>query len=208
MSNGQPPVVAVVPVKPFSLAKTRTGWPLDERRRLGRQLMSHTVSVLLAADCVDHVVVVTTDPDVSAAARELGADVLGEGDRPRGLNGAVTLGIRAVRSTMPTADVAVVVADLPQLDVEDVQTVVRGCRAEPGPAFVVDHHGVGTTMIWVPAGAEIVPRFGHRSAEAHARAGLTAVQSPLPGLRLDLDHRVQAEALRALGPLAYNHMHE
>ena len=83
-------IVAIVPVRSLSGAKSRLGEPLDpeERAELILALLRRTVAAALAARSLDGVAVVSQDADLLERARTMGAaSLLQESD---GLNEGLT----------------------------------------------------------------------------------------------------------------------
>jgi 2-phospho-L-lactate guanylyltransferase len=175
-----PRFALLVPVKDGGGAKTRLGG-LDATQRA--ELMT-----AFARDAIDAArrtplvaVHVVGDPVALAAmAAELGVSLLpdeGDGDLNRALRHAAT------RVASPGRGVAVLLADLPCLRTSDLQTALdRSDRA-----YVADAEGTGTTLLIAPPGADLDPRFGPGSAQAHAASGAMPVAGDLASLRLDVD---------------------
>ena len=68
---------AIVPVKPLRRGKSRLAEVLtqEERKDLNRNLLAHTVDTLAAIPEIEHVLVISRDPEALALAREHGARV-------------------------------------------------------------------------------------------------------------------------------------
>jgi 2-phospho-L-lactate/phosphoenolpyruvate guanylyltransferase len=187
-------VVAIVPVRSLSGAKSRLGEPLDpeERSDLVVAMLRRTVRAGLAARLVARVIVVSQDPEVVRRAGELGAD--GVLQRGNGLNEALTEG-RAVAKDATA--LLVLPADLPAVSADAIDALVEaagrsGAAATGRPlvALVPDHHGSGTNALLASPPDAIAFRFGEgsrRSHEAEARAaGATYVEVEGP-LTFDVD---------------------
>jgi 2-phospho-L-lactate/phosphoenolpyruvate guanylyltransferase len=157
----------VVPVKAFTSAKVRLAAALDPFERA--DLARHMAEVVLAAATPLPVVVVCDDDEVRDWARAAGSRVVW--CPGRGLNGAVTDGVAALRAD--GASMAVVAhADLP------LATRLDWVAEFPGVTLVPDRRLDGTNVLAVPTAAEFRFSYGagsftrHR-AEAQAR-GLPA----------------------------------
>ena len=188
-------IVAVVPVRSLSGAKSRLGEPLDpeERADLIMALLRRTVAAATESARLDGVAVVSQDADLLEQARAMGAaPVLQVGD---GLNE----GLAETRdSACPGATALLVLpADLPGVSAEAIDRVAEVARVaaarEPDRAVVVlvsDRHGTGTNALLVAPPDAIPFRFGERSRAAHAAeaaaAGATYVELDGP-LSFDLD---------------------
>src|SRR5215210_3131538 len=89
---------ALVPVKPFGVAKSRLAETLPDaaRQKLARELLARTLEVLGATKGLSGVAVVSRDPEVEAAALSVGALLLPE--TSMGLDGIVDGGLEALRA--------------------------------------------------------------------------------------------------------------
>ncbi len=208
-------VLAVVPLRDGVSGKSRLATDLDPaaRRRLVAALARHVVEVLLAAEGVDRVLVVTADV---AFGRETLAGLTDPvileqpADRP-GLNTALdvarehTLGLRPEVSRL-----LVVHADLPALALDDVDAVLT---TDADVVVATDRHAAGTNLLLVPVAEQAYRfRFGPGSRAAHLaeadRLGLRAAVVQRPGTAADLDtiddwaelpHEVRARVRTAVG---------
>ena len=188
-------IVAIVPVRSLSGAKSRLGEPLDpeERAELILALLRRTVAAALATRRLDGVAVVSRDVELLTQARAMGAaSVLQESD---GLN----KGLSETRDSACGEATALLVlpADLPAVSAEAIERLIEAAeetaRREPGRPVVVlvpDRHGTGTNALLVAPPNAIEFRFGEGSRAAHAAeavaAGATYVELDGP-LAFDLD---------------------
>ena len=190
-------VIALVPVRSLSGAKSRLGEPLDaeERAELILALLRRTVEQALAATCVAGVVVVSTDEDLLECARAMGAaTVLQETD---GLNAALDEALAAVAADATA--VIVIPADIPGVTGAAIDLLVMaardaaaaaGSRGGPAVGLVPDQHGRGTNALFVMPPGAIPFQFGEDSRAAHAAAARSqgAAYVELDGpLGFDLD---------------------
>ena len=188
-------IVAIVPVRSLSGAKSRLGEPLDpeERADLILALLRRTVAAALASRRLDGVAVVSQDAELLTQARAMGAaSVLQESD---GLNE----GLSETRDSAGAEATALLVlpADLPAVSAEAIERLVEAAeetaRREPERPVVVlvpDRHGKGTNALLVAPPNAIEFRFGEGSRAAHAAeavaAGAAYVELDGP-LAFDLD---------------------
>ena len=181
-------VSLVILAKDAHFAKTRLELPRDEARRLARALAARTVGSAVVASTVGAVIVVTGDEAIASYARSVGAGVLAE-PRLLGINRAAALGRCHAVDTRPSAAVAVMVADLPDLCPGDIDAVVGEFRETGRPLFVPDFAGSGTTLLI--HGPERRPEigFGSHSAAMHRRLGYREALTAPRGIRADLDVR-------------------
>lgn len=172
-------IVAVVPIRSLSGAKSRLGEPLDpeERADLVLAMLRRTVAAALASRRLDGVAVVSQDADLLAQARAMGAaSLLQQSD---GLNEGLT----ETRDSACAEATALLVlpADLPAVSAEAIDRLaeVAGETAArtPGRAVVVlvsDRHGTGTNALLVAPPDAIPFRFGEQSRAAHAAEAAAA----------------------------------
>jgi len=170
-------VFAVVPVKPFALAKRRLGAALDDRARalFARVMFEDMLDALAKARSLAGVVVVTADADAAAVARSRGAVVLD--DHVRGINPALEIAMQHL-SADKTAAMMVVPADLAGLAPERVDSIVR--RLPQGPAVMLAPSDDGGTNLLACRPANVIaPRFGPGSFAAHCEAARQADVEPI-----------------------------
>ena len=182
---------ALVPVKPFRLAKQRLGGVLSPSRRatLARALMMHTLDVLgkcVAAGRLARVLVVSTDPMALGLARRRGAVALREpGD---GLNAALAQA-RVYAQAHGAQATLVVPADLPALSIADVSALLA----------LTDHAGVviapsydgGTNALFTCPPDVLHYAYGRGSCAEHVAqaetSGCRVEICSAPGFTYDLD---------------------
>ena len=182
---------AVVPVKPFQLAKQRLASILDEGERidLARVMLEDVLSTLDAgSDRITGVIVVTADEGASTMARRHGALVFSE-TGTIGLNAALTYVIKHLAQRTDTG-VVVVPADLPHVAESDIDAMLDLIRYAPAVALVRANDG-GTNLLACRPAAAIAPAFGPDSFNAHCmaatRSGITPTVRLAPHLQLDID---------------------
>lgn len=197
--------VAVVPVKPLGVAKTRLrgAVPSPTHPGLVLAMARDTVEAALACPAVARVVAVCDDPLVRAGLTAAGATCLP--DTPAaGLNAALTFGAQAAGG----APVVALTADLPAMRPADLAAAlaeaaaladVAGAAGLGRRAFVPDLEGSGTVLLAAPAGVALDPHFGPGSAAAHLRSGAVRLDGAWPSLRRDVDTAADLDAAADLG---------
>lgn len=184
----------VVPVKRLAVAKSRLASFGDQQRQA--LALAFAADVVLAAVAVAQVLVVTDDERAAALLTSLGAIVVADGP-DAGLNPALAHGADLLKARSPQLGIATLSADLPALRAPDLAAALRAVGAGQ-QAFVVDHSGLGTTLLAAAPGVRLVPAFGAGSRQAHLSSGaleLVAAES----LRLDVDTPADLAAAVALG---------
>ncbi|MGD0055102.1 MAG: 2-phospho-L-lactate guanylyltransferase [Acidimicrobiales bacterium] len=148
-----PPVV-LVPIKAFSSAKSRLRAVLDpeEVRNLARRLATQ----VLEAAQPRRTLVVCDDDEVAQFATDRGVEVVRT--RATTLNGAVA----EAYGQMASGDTVIVA----HADLRDPRGLGAFLPA-PGVTIVTDHHGRGTNVLALPAGAEFRFGYGPDSATRH-----------------------------------------
>jgi 2-phospho-L-lactate/phosphoenolpyruvate guanylyltransferase len=186
--------MTVVPVKRLSAAKSRLRGAVPEERHseLVLAMVRDTTAAVLSATSVAGLIVITDDPLVSRAVRELGAEVAP--DPGAGLNAALRFGADEVAG--PGTHRAVLTGDLPALRPAQLDAALDGVRRR---VFVPDAAGTGTVLLAAPPGGPLDPRFGPRSAAAHRASGATARTGDWPGLRQDVDTAADLHTVLGLG---------
>ncbi|MFJ8114048.1 2-phospho-L-lactate guanylyltransferase [Streptomyces sp. NPDC096132] len=190
----------VIPLKPLALAKSRLADTAADGLRPGLALAfaEDTVAAALACAAVRDVVVVTDDTLAGPTLAALGARIVP--DEPRaGLNAALAHGAAAVRRSRPDTPVAALNADLPALRPLELARVLDAASEFPR-AFLPDAAAIGTTLLAISSGRELLPAFGPDSRARHRASGaeellLTAVDS----VRQDVDTGEDLRSALALG---------
>ena len=169
----------VVPVKGFAQAKSRFA-DASTRDLLARAFATDLINAALRTPEVNSVIVVSDDPDTRAFAHALGAHALA--DSGAGLNAAIRAGAAAHHP------VAAVLGDLPCVRPADLSWALQqGAAFER--SYIADASGTGTTILMCTRGV-LDPRFGVRSAAAHAVSGATRIDGASPALHRDVDSEV------------------
>ncbi|HEX7492281.1 MAG TPA: 2-phospho-L-lactate guanylyltransferase [Candidatus Limnocylindrales bacterium] len=188
-------IVALVPVRSLSGAKSRLGEPLDaeERGNLILGLLQRTVEQALAATRLASVVVVSLDSELLGRARAMGAaTLLQESDGlNEGLNEArIAAGAEATAVMILPADLPAVAASAIDQLAKAAELAARVAPDGPVVALVPDRHGTGTNALLVAPPNAIPFCFGEGSRAAHevaaAAAGATYLELDGP-LTFDLD---------------------
>jgi 2-phospho-L-lactate/phosphoenolpyruvate guanylyltransferase len=189
--------VALVPVKPPALGKSRlVGLTDDARRALAAAFALDTVASCLSADAIAEVLVATDDALFSLELAELGAVTIPDGVA-MDLNGTLRQSAAEARRRWPELVPVAVTADLPTVRAQDLDEALGA--VPPGePAYVADTDGLGTTL-YTAAYDAFDPRFGPGSALAHDATGARAITAPLPRLRRDVDDLDDLHDALALG---------
>jgi 2-phospho-L-lactate guanylyltransferase len=187
----------VVPVKRLDRAKSRLVGAADggigDRRAhadLVVALALDTITAAATADGVGDVVVVTSDPMLTAVLRAEGIRCVPEAEP--GLNEAYRHGARVLGR-----HVGALQADLPALRSEELAAAIAA--ADGKRAFVPDRQGTGTTLLLAAPGEPLDPRFGVGSAAAHRSSGAIELIGDWPTLRCDVDTEADLAVAAGLG---------
>ncbi|MDW8326201.1 MAG: 2-phospho-L-lactate guanylyltransferase [Anaerolineales bacterium] len=187
---------AIVPVKPFMLAKSRLAGSLTPQQRsdLSRRLLLHTLDVLARVPLVRRTLVVSRDSAALALARKARANTVTESTHSeldlnlalrRATEAALAFGVRAV---------LILPADLPQLTPADVELLLNAlapASMERTAVIAPDRHERGTNALLVRPPDLMRFAFGPDSFREHVRrANAVGAQVRVvraPNLALDLD---------------------
>jgi 2-phospho-L-lactate guanylyltransferase len=191
-------VCAVVPVKDLWGTKSRLSPILDPGARAGLTLymMGRVVRAIRDADVGD-VCVVSPDRMVLEEAKRRGATPLLQ--ESRGLNPALEEGRRRALE-LGASMLLVLPADLPLLEAQDVQAVLKDAGEGPSAVISPDGARAGTNALLIQPPDVLPFAFGTDSFEAHLGAArsqsLDVRVCERPHLAFDLD---TAEDLAHLG---------
>ena len=181
----------VVPIRAFALGKARLAERLgpEERADLAQRFATRVVT---AAGELP-VVVVTSAPEVTTWARDLGVATVAD---PGTLDAAADDG-RAYLAAQGCDRVVIAHADLP---FARSLAPVLGDGAEPVVALVPDHRDDGTPVLSVPVATPFRFAYGPGSFRRHlheaARLGLAVRVVRDPDLAFDVDLPADLERLR------------
>lgn len=187
----------LVPLKPLARAKSRL---LADRGVAGHfelvtAMALDTVAAARRARGVAGVVVVSSDPALTAAFTGLGVEVLPD-DPADGLNAALRHGDEVLRAR-GAFRVGALQADLPALRSGELGWALRAAGTDR--SFCPDLPGDGTTLLLAEPGLALDPRFGPGSAEAHSESGAKTLLGPWESLRRDVDVEADLTSAKAFG---------
>ena len=181
-------VVAVVPMKPLHLAKSRLSKLLDPGRRAALTIGMFTRVVTAAQDsAIAEISVVGGDDEVRGRARQLGARWIE--DVGKGLNEAVTAAMDAAAAAgLPSMYLP---ADLPFLRSTDIAALLTASENGTKLALAPAQRDGGTNAMLVPSRSAFRPVLGRDSFRLHKdlalRLGMRYAVCESPGFALDLD---------------------
>jgi 2-phospho-L-lactate guanylyltransferase len=160
-------------------------------------MLANTVEILKQVKDIEHVMVISRDPQALGVARECGARTLLENGQPE-LNGALTRAAM-LANTFRAHGVLVVPADLPLLNVEDVQDMAVLGRKTPGVVIAPDRRREGTNALLL-APPDLIPfDYGPGSYVRHLKraldTGVTVQVFERESLALDMDYPEDLELL-------------
>jgi len=182
---------AIVPVKPLQQAKSRLAKVLnrDERAKLKKQLLEHTLETLSDVPQVERTLVVSRDSEALAIARSHGARTVAEWGSPR-LDKAL---VRAslVARVHGVSTILIIPDDLPLLSRKDIEKLISISGNPPEVILAPDRKGTGTNAILSSPPGLIEYDFGPDSFQClinKAKAVDARVEiCHLSSLELDLD---------------------
>ncbi|MBS7545862.1 2-phospho-L-lactate guanylyltransferase [Ancylobacter oerskovii] len=196
---------AVVPVKPFGLAKQRLAPALgaEARARLARAMLEDVLAALGSVGGLAGTLIVSAEPEVEELARDFGAERLAEAEAA-GLNTALE---RAARHLVHrgAAGLLAIPGDVPGLAAAEVARLIGAHPAGRAVSLVAAHDGQGTNALLATPADAVRFCFGPGSLAAHRAAARAADMATivheagaLPGIGFDVDAPDDLARLRAL----------
>lgn len=182
---------AVVPVKPFRLAKQRMAGAASARvrSRLARAMLADVLDELRRSQRLAGVIVVTRDPAAACIARRHGAEVRLDPD-DRALTPAVAHTARWLAGS-GRGGMFVVHGDVPGISAREVDAVLAAHGDGAGLTIVPSLDGRGSNGVLLTPPDRVALFFGQDSCARNLLAacitGLVPRVRPLPGIGLDLD---------------------
>jgi 2-phospho-L-lactate guanylyltransferase len=208
---------AILPVKRFSVAKSRlgaSGVAETLRQRLARAMVADVLQALAQTDSIELTIVVTREQSLAELAAEHDALLIAD-TAEDGQSAAVALGVqRALANGIER--VLCIPGDCPALDPAELDALLADADARAASALrsrpddrsgdgaevtiVPDRHGAGTNGLLLTPPDAIEPAFGPGSCERHAKlaraAGARCQIERLPSLLLDVDTSADLAALQ------------
>jgi 2-phospho-L-lactate/phosphoenolpyruvate guanylyltransferase len=185
-------IFAILPVKSPRNAKQRLqGYlPAATREMLARLLFKQTIAALSRASGIDRVLVATSDSEIAAHARAMGALVMEEHQQSSHSVSADAACLRAMELGSRTA--LLVPIDVPLAAPSDFESLAAaGLSNRRGVVIVPSADGAGTNALARTPPNVIPSCFGPGSFRAHLEQahsrGITARVLRLPGLMFDID---------------------
>jgi 2-phospho-L-lactate guanylyltransferase len=192
-------LVALLPVKPLHLAKSRLSGALnpEERQEFVRDGLLHTLRILQTVPEIWRTLVISADPNVWEFALKYEVDVYEELDVP-GLNESVACGQQWALEQGADA-VMVLPIDLPNLNADCLHSKILKLHENPGMVIVPDRHLQGTNFLLLSPPNLVKPTYGINSFERHctlaAQAGVNPIIIHCADLALDIDSPEDLELL-------------
>lgn len=182
---------AVLPVKPFRLAKRRLAGILvaGERATLARLMYEDVLDTIASSAELAGAIIVSADEDAAAIARLRGMQAVLE-PVPSGIDQAIAVAVRHLAAD-EHAGILIIPADLPHLSPGAISQAVQALTAPRAVVLVPATTDQGTNMLgYRPAGV-MAPCFGRNSFPRHFRAARNADIQPtvlnFPDIGLDID---------------------
>ena len=183
---------AIVPVKPLRRGKSRLAGLLTEeqRTRLNRFLLEHTLITLNEVPEIEHTLVVSRDPAALALTREMGGRTVLEDGAPQ-FNTAIKRATIVAKSQGAHA-VLILPADLPLVTPKEIKAMLSRGKKPPVVVIAPDRRKDGTNGLLVNPAGFIEYGYGPASFQRHsdrateAGAILNVYHSKILGLDLDL----------------------
>jgi 2-phospho-L-lactate guanylyltransferase len=182
---------AIVPVKPLRIGKSRLSSVLtdEERFSLNYNLLANTLDTLAVVREIEHVLVVSRDPETLSIAREHGARTVLEHGMPE-LNTALARATMVVKG-YTTRGVLIIPADLPLIAAQDIRLMLSKAASPPVVVAAPDRRREGTNALLISPVGLIQYRFGPGSFRKHCdqalQMGAQLEICELPSLGLDMD---------------------
>jgi 2-phospho-L-lactate guanylyltransferase len=183
---------AIVPVKPLRRGKSRLAGLLTEeqRTRLNRYLLEHTLTILNQISEIEHTLVVSRDPAALALTRSMGGRTVLEDGAPQ-FNTALQRATLLAQG-QGARGVLILPADLPLVEPSDLKALLLQGNKPPVIVIASDRRQDGTNGLYINPAGLIEYGYGPGSFQRHctrasfAGARLEIFQSVRFGLDLDL----------------------
>ncbi len=165
---------AIVPVKPLRRGKSRLAGLLTEeqRTRLNRYLLEHTLTILNEIPDIEHTLVVSRDPAALALTRSMGGRTVLEDGAPQ-FNTALQRAT-IVAQTQGARAVLILPADLPLVEPSDLKALLSLGQIPPIVVIAPDRRQDGTNTLFVNPAGLIEYGYGPGSFQLHCQRAIEA----------------------------------
>ncbi|MBM4220902.1 MAG: 2-phospho-L-lactate guanylyltransferase [Gammaproteobacteria bacterium] len=180
---------ALIPVKPFALAKTRLEGVLsrDECAQLAAHMLQDVLRALCATPLIGGITLLGNEPQLAALTAGSGAQLLPE---PEGMDYRLALGeAAATLATEGVRQLLVLPADLPTLTASDLRRLIEGHSGGLSLCPAARDGGSNALLLSPPTAIPFLygPDSARRHLEAAGARGLAARHIELPGFARDID---------------------
>jgi 2-phospho-L-lactate guanylyltransferase len=165
---------AIIPVKPFAMAKSRLSSVLspEQRQILSMRMLTHMLDELAKVPELDRRLVVSRDPKVLSLARRHKAFTVQETEPYTGLNNALVRA-RLVAQTFGVHAILVLPMDLPMMRAEHISSLLAQMHpSEPSLLLVPDRHELGTNALLSNPPDLVSFSYGPNSLQIHQQSAL------------------------------------
>ena len=182
---------AIVPVKPLRRGKSRLAGLLSEeqRTRLNRYLLEHTLTMLNEIPDIEHTLVVSRDPAALALTRNMGGRTVLEDGAPQ-FNTALQRATIVAQAQGARA-VLILPADLPMVEPSDLKALLNLGQTAPVVVIAPDRRQDGTNGLFVNPAGTIEYGYGpgsfHRHCQRATQVGAKLEVFICERIGLDLD---------------------
>ena len=196
---------AIVPVKPLRRGKSRLSGVLSEEERtvLNFSMLAHTLEVAGSVLEIEQILVISRDPAALALAREHDARTVQE-ERNSSLNTALRRAT-IVAQAYASDGILVLPADLPLLEKEDLEEIIRHAVNPPVMVIAPDRRRNGTNSLLIRPAGTIDYAYGPGSFRSHLeraqKQGLRVEICEIPSIGLDLDLPEDLDLIRQMNPM-------
>jgi 2-phospho-L-lactate/phosphoenolpyruvate guanylyltransferase len=165
---------AIVPVKPLRRGKSRLAGLLSEeqRTRLNRYLLVHTLTILNEISDIEHTLVVSRDPAALALTRSMGGRTVLEDGAPQ-FNTAIKRATIVAQAQGARA-VLILPADLPLVESADLRILLSYGQTPPVVVIAPDRRQEGTNGLFVNPAGLIEYSYGPGSFKRHCQSATEA----------------------------------
>ena len=164
------PIIAIIPVKPFSKGKSRLSAVLtdDERLALNKIMFSHVLRVAISTQKIDEVIVISRDSNALNMAEKTGAHAILEEDKST-LNGALETARKAA-SILEASALLVLPSDLAKIESKDLEIIIQSNSLDTSSVVIApDTKLSGTNVLLLQPLYAIPFSFGKNSFLKHQK---------------------------------------
>jgi 2-phospho-L-lactate guanylyltransferase len=184
-------IVAIIPVKTFSKAKTRLNLSLNQREDLCRIMLEEVVGTISDSNNIDKIIVISKDEEAFKLTKKFGVKEIFDDDES-GVNHAVSLADSYLENNDCDASI-VFPQDIPFIQSEDIEYLLQSPKSPQSVLIVPSRRFDGTNALFRRPHNLMKTHYDEDSYKIHLEIGKSMTSNTslilLRRIMLDVDNQ-------------------